>query len=223
MRNGEVAERDPWSGLWGTGRGGRGHERRTQSTLKRGLLALVVLALAAPLAATAGEPEQVARADSYLAPALQRAATQTPNADVRVIVQSLDGSGARRARSKVRRPQARSWRSSTRRGRDRRRGPADSSPHEPRARDHSRPAGRARRDAGSQGRRTKGNPRTPAEFTSGEDWPGQSESTSSGRPWPALQGTRPKGAGEDAVHRVHRLGDRRERADFAGRMLAQST
>jgi len=62
--------------------------------VKRGLLALVVLALAAPLAASAGGHDNSrAWRDSYLAPSLQRAATQTPDASVPVIVQSLDGSG----------------------------------------------------------------------------------------------------------------------------------
>jgi serine protease AprX len=80
------------SGLWGTGRGGRGSDGRN-ATLKRGLLALVVLALAAPLAASAGSGERDARDDSYLAPALQTVASSTPNADVRVIVHSDRGAG----------------------------------------------------------------------------------------------------------------------------------
>src|SRR4029079_11840190 len=42
------------SGLWGTGRGGQSSTERRDRTVKRGLLALLVLALAAPLAATAG-------------------------------------------------------------------------------------------------------------------------------------------------------------------------
>jgi hypothetical protein len=80
------------SGLWGTGRGGRGTDGRN-ATLKRGLLALVVLALAAPLAASAGSGERDAHGDSYLAPALQTVASSTPNADVRVIVHSDRGAG----------------------------------------------------------------------------------------------------------------------------------
>ena len=80
------------SGLWGTGRGGRGSDGRN-ATLKRGLLALVVLALAAPLAASAGSGERDAHGDSYLAPALQTVASSTPNADVRVIVHSDRGAG----------------------------------------------------------------------------------------------------------------------------------
>ena len=82
------------SGLWGTRRGGRGSSEGRNQAVKRGLLVLLVLALAAPLAASAGSHD-ISRAwrDSYLAPSLQRAATQTPNASVPVIVQSLDGSG----------------------------------------------------------------------------------------------------------------------------------
>ena len=82
------------SGLWGTRRGGRGSSEGRNQAVKRGLLALLVLALAAPLAASAGSHDNSrAWRDSYLAPSLQRAATQTPDASVPVIVQSLDGSG----------------------------------------------------------------------------------------------------------------------------------
>jgi serine protease AprX len=80
------------SGLWGTGRGGRGSEER-YSTVKRGLLALFVLALAAPLAASAGSGGHAAWRQSYLAPALQAAASSSPNQDVGVIVQSEGGAG----------------------------------------------------------------------------------------------------------------------------------
>jgi len=83
------------SGLWGTRRGGRGTDGRQHTSGKRGLLALLVLALAAPLAATAsggnGSPQ------SYLAPSLERAATQTPDRSVAVIVQGPSGSDARHA------------------------------------------------------------------------------------------------------------------------------
>src|SRR6266576_1357935 len=41
------------SGLWGTRRGGRGTDGRRHASGKRGLLALLVLALAAPLSAAA--------------------------------------------------------------------------------------------------------------------------------------------------------------------------
>jgi len=80
------------SGLWGTGRGGRGSEGR-YSTVKRGLLALFVLALAAPLAASAGSGGHAAQRQSYLAPALQAAASSSPNQNVGVIVQSEGGAG----------------------------------------------------------------------------------------------------------------------------------
>jgi serine protease AprX len=52
-----------------------------------------VLALAAPLAASAGSGGKNNYRDSYLAPALQAAAASTPNADVRVIVHSDRGAG----------------------------------------------------------------------------------------------------------------------------------
>jgi serine protease AprX len=80
------------SGLWGTGRGGRGSDGRN-AAVKRGLLALLALALAAPLAASAGSGAKNVQRDSYLAPVLRAAATSTPNADVRVIVQSDRGAG----------------------------------------------------------------------------------------------------------------------------------
>jgi serine protease AprX len=81
------------SGLWGTGRGGRGSDGRRGRAVRRGLLALLVLALAAPLAASAGGGHDHSWTASYLAPSLERAATQTPNATVPVIVQSTDGTG----------------------------------------------------------------------------------------------------------------------------------
>ena len=90
--NGGTSGETRSSGLWGTGRGGRGSVGR-YATLKRGLPALAVLALAAPLAASAGSGHRDARGDSYLAPALQTVASSTPNADVRVIVHSDRGAG----------------------------------------------------------------------------------------------------------------------------------
>ena len=84
------------SGLWGSRRGGRGSNGRNRDAVRRGLLALLLLALAAPLAASAGghggKPTR-----SYVAPSLERAAEDTPNATVPVIVQS--DSGAADARS----------------------------------------------------------------------------------------------------------------------------
>src|SRR5206468_7840660 len=78
------------SGLWGTRRGG--HESRDR-IVKRGLLVLLALALAAPLAASAGGGGGSASTwgASYLAPSLERAATDTPDASVDVIVQSEGG------------------------------------------------------------------------------------------------------------------------------------
>ena len=89
-KNGTVAGEARTSGLWGSRHGGgRGGEGRSGS-VRRGLLVLLALALAAPLAASAKDRRQPT-AGSYLAPSLQRAATQTPNATVDVIVQSHDG------------------------------------------------------------------------------------------------------------------------------------
>ncbi|MGB2875284.1 MAG: S8 family serine peptidase [Gaiellaceae bacterium] len=82
------------SGLWGTRRGGRGStEGRSRDAARRGLLALLVLALAAPLAASAG-----GRKDGpagYLAPSLRTTAESSPDANVPVIV--LSDSNASRA------------------------------------------------------------------------------------------------------------------------------
>jgi serine protease AprX len=60
--------------------------------MRRGLPLLLVMALAAPLAASAGGGHHSWKT-SYLAPSLVRAATQTPNETVPVIVQSTDGTG----------------------------------------------------------------------------------------------------------------------------------
>ena len=80
------------SGLWGTGRGGGRAGGGRNNVIRRGLLALLPLALAAPLAASAGDNHRSWTA-SYLAPSLARAAQQTPNASVPVIVQSTGGPG----------------------------------------------------------------------------------------------------------------------------------
>ena len=77
------------SGLWGKRGGGNSNDGRDRA-VKRGLLVLLVLALAAPLAASAGDKGH-SWSPSYLAPSLQRAAQQTPDATVPVIVQSTDG------------------------------------------------------------------------------------------------------------------------------------
>jgi serine protease AprX len=85
------------SGLWGARRGGRGSTEGRNKALRRGLLALLVLALAAPLAASAGSKQQVhGGRSSYLAPALSAAAATTPGAAVPVIVESADGPGKAR-------------------------------------------------------------------------------------------------------------------------------
>ena len=84
------------SGLWGTRRGGRGTDGRQHSSGKRGLLALAVLVLAAPFSAAASGGGGNG-AQSYLAPSLERAAAQTPDSSVRVIVQAQSGSAARSA------------------------------------------------------------------------------------------------------------------------------
>jgi serine protease AprX len=79
------------SGLWGAKPGGREPGTgRKRGAIRRGLPLLLLLALAAPLAAGAGHGP---RAKSYLAPSLERASTQTPNANVSVIVQSEGGAG----------------------------------------------------------------------------------------------------------------------------------
>lgn len=90
MRDESVRGEARGSGLWGSRRGGGpGSEGRDQA-LKRGLLLLAVLALAAPLAASATD-RHGSLSNSYLAPSLQRAARQTPTDSVRVIVQSQTG------------------------------------------------------------------------------------------------------------------------------------
>ncbi len=60
--------------------------------VRHSLLALLVLALAAPLTATAGGGSHASH-PSYLAPSLGRAADRTPDASVAVIVRSDGGSG----------------------------------------------------------------------------------------------------------------------------------
>jgi serine protease AprX len=81
------------SGLWGARRGGRGSNGgRNRGAIRRGLVLLFLLALAAPLAAGAGRGSKGPA--GYLAPSLQRAADQSPDSTVRVIVQSADGAGA---------------------------------------------------------------------------------------------------------------------------------
>ena len=79
------------SGLWGSKRGGGSGGDGRNRTVKRGLLVLLTLTLAAPLAASAGGGKDHSWTPSYLAPSLARAAQQTPNASMPVIVQSSTG------------------------------------------------------------------------------------------------------------------------------------
>jgi serine protease AprX len=78
------------SGLWGGSRGGNGGGRGSK---RRVVLALVLLALGAPLAAGAGNKHA---GGSYLAPALTQVAQSTPDRDVPVIVMSDKGAGGAR-------------------------------------------------------------------------------------------------------------------------------
>jgi serine protease AprX len=212
------------SGLWGTRRGGRGSSEGRNQAVKRGLLVLFVLALAAPLAASAGGNDHGrAWRDSYLAPSLQRAATQTPNASVPVIVQSLDGSG--RAQSALTKYGTASSKL----------GIVDAAAGEVVAGDLPRLA------AANPGlvitpdqpvvldgkpdpkpKKPKGNPHaTPAPFSSGEDWPA---AVGVDQLWPALatlQATRPKGPGSTPSIAFVDSGIDSSRADFGGRVLAQ--
>jgi serine protease AprX len=80
------------SGLWGARKGGQGSGDGRRNTVRRGLLLLLLVAAAAPFAAGAAD-NQGQGPRGYLAPSLQRAAGDTPNAQVNVIVQSADGSG----------------------------------------------------------------------------------------------------------------------------------
>ena len=224
MRNGDgVRSEDRGSGLWGTRRGGRGSSEGRSQAVKRGLLVLVVLALAAPLAASAGSHNNSrAWRDSYLAPSLQLAATQTPNASVPVIVQSLDGSG--RAQSALSKYGTASSKL----------GIVDAAAGEIVAGDLPQLAATnpglvitpdqpvvldAKPDPKPKGAR--GNPHTPAAFTSGEDWPG---AVGVDQLWPALAGlqsARPKGPVTTPSIAFVDSGIDSSRSDFGGRVLAQ--
>jgi serine protease AprX len=79
------------SGLWGSRRGGRGStDGRNRGTVRRGLLAILLLAFAAPLAASA-DGYKASHSRTYLAPALSQAAQSRPNQAVSVIVLSEEG------------------------------------------------------------------------------------------------------------------------------------
>ena len=191
-------------------------------SVRRGLPALLVLALAAPLAASAGDHEHGrAWRDSYLAPSLQRAATQTPNASVPVIVQSLDGSG--RAQSTLDKYGTASTKL----------GIVDAAAGEIVAGDLPKLATNpglvitadqpvvldAKPDP--KAKNPKGNPHaTPAPFSSGEDWPA---AVGVDQLWPALsalQATRPKGPDSTPSIAFVDSGIDSSRADFGGRVLA---
>ncbi len=186
--------------------------------MKRGLLVVFALALAAPLAASAGSPDHGrAWRDSYLAPSLQRAATQTPNASVPVIVQSLDGSG--RAQSTLSKYGTTSAKL----------GIVDAAAGEIVAGDLPQLAETpglvitpdqpvvldARPD------RPKGNPHTPAAFSSGQDWPA---AVGADLLWPRLadlQSSRPKGPTSNPSIALVDSGIDSSRTDFGDRVLAQ--
>ncbi|HSS80183.1 MAG TPA: S8 family serine peptidase [Gaiellaceae bacterium] len=196
--------------------------------MRRGLLALLVLALAAPLAASAGSHDDGhAWSASYLAPSLQRAATQTPNASVPVIVQSLDGSGrAQNALNKFGTASSRL-------------GIVDGAAGEVVAGDLPQLATAnpglvitpdqpvvldAKPDSKSKNQNQKGNQHNPPPatgFSSREDWPA---AVGVDQLWPglaSLQATRPKGSGTAPAIAFVDSGIDSSRADFAGRVLAQ--
>ena len=91
MRDDSVRGEARGSGLWGSKRGGGSTRDGRNRTVRRGLLVLLALTLAAPLAASAGSGHERSWTPSYLAPSLARTAQQTPDASVPVIVQSASG------------------------------------------------------------------------------------------------------------------------------------
>jgi len=218
----QVRGEERGSGLWGTGRGGQNSTERRDRTVKRGLLALLVLALAAPLAATAGDHGNGrAWRDSYLAPSLQRAVTQTPDATVPVIVQSPDGLG--RAQNAL------SHYGTT----DTKLGIVDAAAGEVVASDLPALA------ASNSGlvitpdqpvvfdskpdkvKTPKGNPHSPPALSSSEDW---TSAVGVDQLWPtltALQSNRPKGPTTTPSIAFVDSGIDANRPDFAGRVLAQ--
>ena len=78
------------SGLWGGSRGGQG-SNGGRGAKGRAVAALLLLALGAPLAASARDKHP--RGESYLAPTLTQVAQATPDRDVPVIVMSENGAG----------------------------------------------------------------------------------------------------------------------------------
>jgi serine protease AprX len=211
------------SGLWGTRRGGQGSGEGRHKSVQRGLLALLVLALAAPLAASAGDKGQGrAWRESYLAPTLQRAVTQTPNASVPVIVQSMDG--APDAQEALKHYGTASTRL----------GIVDAAAGEIVAGDLPQLAKTpglvitpdqpvvldAKPDPKSK--KPKGNPHNlPSPFSSGEDWPA---AVGADQLWPGLatlQAARPKGPDSTPAIAFVDSGIDASRTDFGGRVLAQ--
>jgi serine protease AprX len=183
------------------------------------LLALLVLALAAPLAASAGSHDQgrVWR-DSYLAPSLQRAAAQTPAARVPVIVQSTDG--APRAQGAL----SRFGTASTRLG------IVDAAAGEIVAADLTKlaetpglvitPDQSVVLDAkpDPKAKNPKGNPHaTPPAFSSGEGWPA---AVGVDQLWPGLATRSPGPSSTPSIAFID-SGIDSSRTDFGGRVLAQ--
>jgi serine protease AprX len=183
------------------------------------LLALLVLALAAPLAASAGSHDQGrAWRDSYLAPSLQRAAAQTPAARVPVIVQSTDG--APRAQGAL----SRFGTASTRLG------IVDAAAGEIVAADLTKlaetpglvitPDQSVVLDAkpDPKAKNPKGNPHaTPPAFSSGEDWPA---AVGVDQLWPGLATRSPGPSSTPSIAFID-SGIDSSRTDFGGRVLAQ--
>jgi serine protease AprX len=219
--NDRVRGEERGSGLWGTRRGGQRSTERRNRTAKRGLLALLVLALAAPLAASAGGHDHGrASRDSYLAPSLQRAVTQTPHASVPVIVQSSDGAGrAQNALSKYGTAETKL-------------GIVDAAAGEMVASDLPQLAASnsglvitpdlpvvfdAKPD---QATPAKGNPHAPPALSSSENW---TSAVGVDQLWPvltSLQSSRTKGLTTPSIAFVD-SGIEASRPDFAGRVLAQ--
>jgi serine protease AprX len=213
------------SGLWGTGRGGRGSEGR-KVAVRRGLLALLALALAAPLAASAGDGDGGSSyRPSYLAPSLKRAAEHTPDASVDVIVQS--DTGASRAESMLDRYDADS---STRLG------IVDAAAGQLRAGDLIQLVERPGlvitpdqpvvldlgKDKASNGKkRNKGDhPGQPESFSSNELWPA---AVGVDQLWPQLAGTDKHSKGRPDAPTIAFVdsGLDATRSDFGDRVLAQ--
>ncbi|HEV8098615.1 MAG TPA: S8 family serine peptidase, partial [Gaiellaceae bacterium] len=183
------------------------------------MLALLVLALAAPLAASAGSHDQGrAWRDSYLAPSLQRAAAQTPAARVPVIVQSTDG--APRAQGAL----SRFGTASTRLG------IVDAAAGEIVAADLTKlaetpglvitPDQSVVLDAkpDPKAKNPKGNPHaTPPAFSSGEDWPA---AVGVDQLWPGLATRSPGPSSTPSIAFID-SGIDSSRTDFGGRVLAQ--